>query len=352
MTDTTIWTIGLDLGDKMTTFCLLSPEGAVTETGQLATTPLAFQNRFSNRERMRIALEVGTHSNWLSRLLDKMGHEVLVANASKLALISKNTRKNDRNDAELLARLARFEPELLSPLKHRSQQAQMGRSIVKMRKSLVESRTKLINSIRGTMKSLGYRIPSCPAESFHKKTWPIPDAIRSEIKLMMDIISSLSVSIKTLEKKIDQLIAVQHPEAQRLLEIKGVGPVTALFFVLTIETPERFAKSRDVGPYLGLVPRQDQSGAVDKALRISKTGDKYLRTLLVQCAQHILRKTSPNCVLKQKGKVLSAGGGRVAKRRAVIAVARKLAVVMHRIWSQKETYDPLFGLDSREAALD
>ena len=155
---------GLDIGDKYSfLLCLIDTQsGEVIEEGRLRTTPEAFRRRFASEQPMRIAIEAGTHSPWVSRLLEECGHEVLVANARKLRLIYANKRKTDEMDAENLARLARVDPKLLYPLKHRGQECQAHMAIVRSREALVGTRTQLVNHVRGTVKSFGGRLPSAP----------------------------------------------------------------------------------------------------------------------------------------------------------------------------------------------
>jgi transposase len=156
-------TAGLDIGDKYSYLCLIDTEsGEVVEEGRLRTNPKAFRRRFASEQPMRIAIEAGTHSPWVSRLLEECGHEVLVANARKLRLIYANKRKTDEMDAENLARLARVDPKLLYPLKHRGQECQAHMAIVRSREALVGTRTQLVNHVRGTVKSFGGRLPSAP----------------------------------------------------------------------------------------------------------------------------------------------------------------------------------------------
>ncbi len=168
-------TAGLDLGDKYTYLCLLDTvSGEVIEEGRLRTTPEALKRRFSSEPRpLRIAIEAGTHSPWVSRVLKDCGHEVLVANPRKTRLIYTNKRKTDEIDAENLARLARLDPKLLYPLKHRSEDCQAHMAIIRSREALVGCRTQLVNHIRGVVKSFGGRLPKCPARSFHNKA-PAP----------------------------------------------------------------------------------------------------------------------------------------------------------------------------------
>jgi transposase len=163
-------TAGLDLGDKYSYLCLIDQQsGEVMEQGRLRTTPEAIRRRFASERPMRIAIETGTHSPWASRVLEECGHEVLVANARKLRFIYANKRKNDEGDAENLARLARVDPKLLHPLRHRGEGSQAHLAVIRSREALVSTRTQLVNHVRGAVKSFGARLPKCPARTFHKR---------------------------------------------------------------------------------------------------------------------------------------------------------------------------------------
>jgi transposase len=163
-------TVGLDLGDKYSYLCLIDTVSSeVIEEGRLRTTPEAFRRRFASEQPMRIAIEAGTHSPWVSRLLEGCAHEVLVANARKLRLIYANKRKTDEVDAENLARLARVDPKLLYPLRHRAEGSQAHMALIRSREALVSCRTQLVNHVRGAVKSFGSRLPKCPTRSFHKR---------------------------------------------------------------------------------------------------------------------------------------------------------------------------------------
>jgi transposase len=343
-------TVGLDLGDKTTALCLMDEPGEVIEEANIKTSEPALRRRFQGQPRMRIALEVGTHSPWVSRVLRDCGHEVLVANARKLRMIYHNDRKDDRADAEMLARVARLDPQLLSPIEHRSAQAQADLTLVKNRHALVEARTNLINHVRGVLKSLGSRLEDCSSASFHKQADKIPEALRRGLEPLMVLIGEISVGIKFLDQELEKVAEQRYPETTLLQVIPGVGPVTALTFILTLEEPERFSKSRKVGAYLGLCPRKDQSGEQDRQLRITKAGDPYLRQLLVQCAHYILGPFGPDCDLRRKGLALAAVGGKNAKRRALIAIARRLAVKLHYLWKTGEVYRPL--MDEKPTTME
>jgi transposase len=333
--------VGLDLGDRWSHLTILDPEGEVVEESRVPTSGGAMKRKFSTLASARVAMEVGAHSRWVSQALQDLGHEVLVANARKLRVIFDNPRKGDRADAHTLARLARLDPKLLSPIEHRSPQAQADLDVLRSRDALVRSRTLLINHVRGVVKSTGARIPSSSASSFPSKAaGSLPDSLRPALAPVLDTVRALNLEIRSYDCQIEDLCASKYPECQRLRSIQGVGPITALAFVLTLENPRRFEKSREVGPALGLVPRRDQSGGQDPQLHITKTGNPYLRRLLVGCAQYILGPFGPDCDLRRWGLQLAGRGGKNAKKRAVVAVARKLAIVMHCLWKTGEDYNP------------
>lgn len=335
--------IGVDLGDKFSYMVILDPEGELVEEARLPSTPDAFQRKFRQLHPSRVALEVGSHSRWSSQVIQQHGHQVLVANARKLRAIYTNPRKSDRADAETLARLARVDPALLCPIRHRSAQTQADLAVIRARDLLVRSRTGLINHVRGAVKSAGGRLPSCSAANFVRRAAErIPPALNRTLQPILETIERLSQQIREYEAEIARLCREAYPETQPLQAVSGVGALTALTFVLTLEDPRRFAKSRQVGPALGLVPRRDQSGDHEPQLRITKCGDAYLRQLLVNCAHYILGPFGPDCDLRRWGLKLAERGAKNAKKRAVIAVARKLAILLHHLWRSGETYDPCF----------
>ena len=336
-------TAGLDLGDKYTYLCLIDTQsGEVMEEGRLRTTPEAFRRRFSSEWLLRIAIEAGTHSPWVSRVLEECGHEVLVANARKLKLIYASKRKTDEIDAENLARLARLDPKLLYPLKHRGEDSQVHLAIIRSRQTLVDARTQLVNHVRGAVKSFGARLPKCPARSFHKKAAEhIPEALWPALGPILETIGSLTERIRDYERQLETISKEHYPDTELLRQVEGVGTLTALTFVLTLEDPYRFEKSRAVGGYLGLVPARDQSGDRDPQRHISKEGDEMLRKLLVGSSNYILGPFGSDSDLRRHGEKIASRGGKNAKKRAVVAVARKLSVLLHSLWLSAEVYEPL-----------
>jgi len=343
MNKNSMFFVGLDLGDKYSYLSILDQEGEMIEETRLPTTKASFQRKFSTLQHCRMAMEVGAHSRWASHLLTELGHDVLVANARKLRAIYHNPRKGDRADAETLARLARLDPALLSPIHHRSPQAQADLAVLRSRDAIVRCRTLLINHARDIVKASGSRLPSCSADSFAHKVAPdIPEPLRPALAPILDTIASLTKKIKSYDQKAEELCSERYTETNLLRRISGVGPLTALGYILTLENPHRFRMSREVGPALGLIPRRDQSGDHDPQLRITKTGDAYLRRLLVGSAQYILGPFGPDCDLRRWGLKLAERGGKNAKKRAVVAVARKLAVLLHHLWKTGEIYDPFY----------
>jgi transposase len=289
---------GLDLGDKHSHLCLIDTEsGEVLEEGRLRTTPEAFERRFGSERPMRVAIEVGTHSPWVSRLLEECGHEVLVANPRKTRLIYGSGRKTDKLDAQKLARLARADPELLHPVKHRGKDSQAHLALIHSREALVRSRTQLINHVRGTVKSFGARLPGCSARSFHKKVRDqLPSELAEGLEPVMETIASLTGRIGDYDRRIEDLATERYPQTKLLRQVQGVGTLTALAFVLTVEDPHRFSKSRTVGAYLGLVPATDQSGDSDPQKRISSlnyssTRQRYRGTFLQKSRKALLTLT-------------------------------------------------------------
>jgi transposase len=338
-------TAGLDLGDKYSYLCLLDTEGGeVIEEGRVRTTPEALRRRFCSEQPMRMAIEAGTHSPWASRVLEECGHEVLVANPRRTRLIYTNKRKTDEIDAESLARLARVDPKLLYPLKHRGEDSQAHLALIRSREALVSARTQLVNHVRGTVKSFGTRLPKCPARSFHNRAPEhIPEALRAPLGPILEQIGSLTERIREYDRQLERVSKAHYPETELLRQVEGIGVLTALTFVLTLEDPYRFEKSRSVGAYLGLVPARDQSGDRDPQKRISKEGDEMLRKLLVGSAHYILGPFGSDSDLRRHGEKIASRGAKNAKKRAVVAVARKLSVLLHRLWVSGEVYDPLYN---------
>lgn len=340
MTNNIIETIGCDLGDKKSEICVLDADGKITERTSVRT--LAKEMRvFFARPATHVILEVGTHSRWVSSLLSELGHRVTVANPRRVKLISANDNKTDRHDAELLARLGRVDTKLLAPIQHRGAQAQADLAVAKARDLLVATRSKLVNHIRGTVKTFGERLPACSADSFARQTRILlPAQLKSALDSIYNALEKVDEQIKEQDKMIAR-VARKYPEVEAVSQVSGVGILTALVFILSIGEKERFSKSRTVGAFLGLRTRKSASGKDDPQLRITKAGDPFVRRLLVNAANYILGPFGKECDLRRWGLELAKRGGKNAKKRAMVAVARKLAVLMHRLWVTGEVYEPL-----------
>jgi transposase len=331
-------TVGLDLGDRFSHYCMLNQDGEVVEEGRIPTNEAALRRHFEDEPRQRIAMECGTHSPWVSRLLQQLSHQVIVANARKLRAISENESKNDRADAEMLARLAYSDPHLLSPMQHRSVGRQQDLNLIHMRGALVRARTMLVNAVRGVVKSAGGRLPKCSTAYFAVHAAPVlPAELRKATEPLLQQITSLSVQIRSMEQQIEKL-AERYPEIRVLRTAPGVGPVVAAAYVLTLDRADAVSRSRGAGAFLGLRPRQDQSGDCNPQHGITKTGNIYLRMLLVQAAHYIVGRFGPDSALRRWGLKLAASGGQRGKKRAIVAVARKLAVILHCMWRSGQNY--------------
>jgi transposase len=334
-------TIGMDMGDRNHTICTLDPRGKVISRNTVSNTAVALRTCFKKLDPALFAIEAGTHSAWVSRVLEEMGHEVLVGNPRKLRVIWDSDRKDDVRDAEMLARIARFDPELLYPIHHRSRDAQLDLLSINARDLLVKTRSMQITHIRNVVKGFGERISKCSTQSFHKRAREeLSGELLEMLEPLLESIEALSAKITQYDKQIEKTCLENYPETKVLRKVQGVGAITALAYVLTLEDPKRFRKSRDVGPFLGLVPKRDQSGSTDKQLSITKAGNSALRRLLVGSAQYILGAFGPDCELREFGLNLAARGGKNAKKRATVAVARKLAVMLHRLWIDEAEYHP------------
>lgn len=334
---------GVDLGDVHSQVCVLDADtGDVLEETRIRTRRQDFERYFARHDAMQVALEAGTHSAWVQRAIADAGHDVTVANATHVRLIHSSRRKNDRLDAEKLARLLRYDRNLLAPIQHRTRETHADLAILRSRDALVRSRTMLINHVRGVIKSFGLRVPKCDTSAFHRHASDrVPAELLPALQPQLDVIEELTGQIRTLDLRLRELCRSKYPATALLTQVYGVAEVTALTYMLTLEDPSRFQRSRDVGAYLGLVPGQKQSGGSDPTRRITKTGDRNLRRLLVQCAHRILGKRGIDSDLKRHGQRIARSGTKEAKRRAIVAVARKLAILLHRLWITGEIYEPL-----------
>ena len=343
-------TIALDVGDRSSQLVVMdSVTGEVLAESKVPTTRKALEERFRG-QRARVVLEVGPQSRWISELLERCGHQVLVANARRVRLISESDTKSDRNDAMRLAMLARVDPRLLHPIVHRSQERQADLAVLRARDLLVRSRAQLIHHVRSSVKLAGGRLSSSSTPYFARKVREeLPEHLAPLLLPLLDQINLLTEQIRSYDRQVERLSQERYPETLRLRQVPGVGPLTALAFVLTLEDPWRFKPARAVGPFLGLVPRSRMSGKVVPQLRITKAGDVYLRRLLVLGAHYLLGPLAPDTDLRRWGLKLCERGGKAGKKRAVVAVARKTAVLLVRLWASGADYVALRAEDAVEA---
>lgn len=339
--DTSI-TIGLDVGDRTTHYCVLNAKRRVVARGTFATLLSGVRKSLGALPRGQVVLEAGSQSPWLSRELRRLGFAVQVADPRRVQLISRDPRKTDRRDAHTLAVLGAGVPELLGRIHHRGVQAQADLSGLRTRDLLVRMRTMAVQQVRGLAKAFGVRLPSASTAAFPKRVADcIPEELRPAVQPVLETIGELSTRIRELERQMERIARERYPETAMLREVNGVGALTSLAFVLSIEDPHRFEDSRRVGSWLGLCPRSHASGDCNPQLRISKAGDVFVRRLLVQSAHYILGPFGRDSNLRRFGNRLALRGGRAAKKRAAVAVARKLAILLHRLWVTGTPYDPL-----------
>lgn len=347
-------TEGLDLGDRHSVACFMAADRTILSRPTVATTPEALRDHFQTGPLRRVVIEASTPANWVYRLAQSLGHEAIMAQPRQVRLIANNQFKNDHNDAELLAEIGRSNPALLAPVQPRGEQQQADFAVVHARERLVDIRTQTVNFLRSQVKLLGARLPDCGAEACHNKiaVEQLPELLRPALLPLLDLLKTVSHSIANYDRLIETTATARYAPCAKLMQIDGVGRLTALTFMLSIGDPQRFDISRDVGPFFGLVIRQKQSSQSDPHLSITKQGSRYMRSLLVTAAHYIMGVYGPDCLLRRAGMRIYEKGGqtRQAKRKAIIAVARKLAVLMHRLWMTGADYDPWYGLPPEAAS--
>ena len=343
--------IGLDVSDRKSAAIGLDEAGNVVMREEVLTTTPELSRWASAIAPTVIALEAGPHSPWISRLLSHCGHEVIVGNPAKIPSISRSRSKSDWRDAEQLARLARFDRKMLHEIRHRTEDTQKDLQVIRSRDAVVRARSKLISHVRATVKAHGHRVDRCSTDAFSKRArTTLHKDVVEIVGPVLEVIDALGGTVASYDKRIEKLAAAKYPHTSWLRQIKGVGALTALAFVLILEDATKFRSSRMVGPYLGLTPAQDQSGEIDPQKGISKEGDRLMRRLLVQSGHYILGPFGDDCDLRRHGRSIAERGGKNAKKRAAVAVARKLAVLMHHLWIAKETYVPLMNQTDCAAA--
>ena len=335
-------TVGLDVGDRRSRLCAVDCARAVLADGAFATERDALLKALAPFPGARVILEAGSQSPWMSRVLRAAGYEVQVADPRRVELISKDPRKTDRRDAELLAKMGAAMPELLGSIHHRGAAAQAHLSVVRARDLVVRMRAMAVQQVRSICKAFGLRLPATSTDAFARKAAPLmPAELQPALTPILATIDAFTATIRNFDRSLAKIAQAHYPEVAHLQQVDGIGPVISVAYVLSVEDPKRFACSRQVGSWIGLCPRSHASGDSNPQLRISKAGDPRLRRLLVQGAHRILGPFGADCDLRRYGLHLAARGGKAAKKRAAVAVARKLAVLLHRLWLTGATYEPL-----------
>ena len=328
---------GIDLHQDKSEICIIDEDGEVMERTTVRTTRRGLSRYFGGRARMRVVMEAGGSSPWVSRLVESCGHEVIVCSPRRVRLIAESTLKADAVDAEVLARLVRIDPGFLGSVTHRSEEAQRLRSQLTVRSALVEARTKWINTVKGILRGFGYRVAGGGPRTFPQRVakLDLPAELREVVKPLLAQLDLVTAEIDRREEDLE-MVAKELPAVEHLRRIPGVGLIVALYYVLTIDDPERFRKSRDVAAYFGLRPTMRSSASVSYFGRITREGDPEMRRLLVQAAHGLLR-TRARSHLQDWAVELA---GRRGKGKAVVALARKIAVLMHRLWVTGEVFQP------------
>lgn len=330
---------GLDVSEKHIQICEIDVDDVVSE-GRIATSDKKLREYFEGRAARRIVIEMSSHTRWITELLRSFGHEVLVVDPRRMKLVSGTLYKDDTLDAQTLAMLARDAPRLLKTVPLRDIEHQRLLTMVRARATAVEGRTRIINAIRGMLKPYGYRVPRSSHSVLATYLWSEVEApILRLIEPLMVLLETFDGQIARYDQEAERILPQLPPNARQLREIPGVGPLTVLYFVAIIGDPNRFAKSRDVGPYLGLCRRRDDSGEYQSELGITKAGDRYMRALLANCVSHIMGPFGKDSDLRDWGLKKLGGATRVEKKKMKVALARKLAVLLLTLWKSGKPYD-------------
>ncbi len=329
--------VGVDVSKEETTFCVKDAAGKILVRGKVATDPRALFEALKAHCLCpgRIVLETGTLSHWLVRELRARGMPVEMIDARRAHAVMKlQHNKTDANDAELLAEIART--GFCRPVAVNSEDAQGGRIVLKARAHLVGRRRDMENTIRGLLASLGHRFPKGVGK-FARRVRTILEAhpdLGAAIDPLLGARAALATALETLDKAV-MTWAKDSPACRLLMSAPGVGPVTALAYLSTIDDPGRFAKSRAVGAYLGLTTRRYQSGEMDYSGRISKHGDAMPRALLYEAANSMLTVVRRAHPLKDWARRIKK---RTSHKKACVALARRLAVILHRMLVSGEAF--------------
>lgn len=325
--------VGLDVSMEETSVCIIGKNGEVMFEGEVPSQPGAIAELLRQRaaDAVRVAFEAGALSSWLWHDLKALGIPVVCLDARHAkAALSMRLNKSDRNDARGLAELVRM--GWYREARVKSMESRYIRALLIARAKLVNLKRDIENQMRGLLKSLGIVLGKVAGRPFLGKIVVVlrqAPHLRPIIEPMMTAQSALVTQILSYDEHV-RALAKNAPTVRRLMTVPGVGPVTALAFVSTIDDPKRFASANDVGAYLGLTPRRHQSGEVDRTGRISKHGDRLMRYYLFEAANVLLNVVRRGSPLKTWGTTLKK---RIGHKKAKVAVARKLAIILHCIWT-------------------
>ena len=332
--------LGIDLSDKAANFCSMTADQGVVGEGKVSLTVEGLAGVWRQHGPVEVVvMEAGTPATWVQELFKGLGAKVIVADPRKLLAVTASVRKSDERDARMLARLGLADEELLAPTYVRAPEHRRAMMLLKVRDQQVRMRTATVLEIRSMVKLAGSRMPSCDAEALHELQDAVPAELAEVLAPLFDTLRTLADSIAKLDKLV-KAEGEKFPVVARLAKIDGVGPITALAFVAVVGDPNRFSRTRDIGAYFGLVPRRDQSGQADPSRRISKAGCGFLRRLLTQCAQAVCRPRGKDTANRRWAHRRIELHGKAGKRKTIVAVARKLAVLMLSLWKSGETWVP------------
>ena len=320
--------VAIDLHDEYSQICVMNQAREILAEAKVPTTRAALVDFFKQRQRCRVIYEAGPHALWVSELLRELGHEPLACHPRRLRLIAESRNKNDRVDAELLARLSLSDLELIKPIQQRSRATLEQRSVVRARAALVATQTQLRTMLRGLVKPFGVRIAGGKKRGVAELAKAeLPWLARESVDAILQTLDTIATNISVLTERVEQL-STSHPAAARMQTIPGVGPLVALAYIQTLEDPARFA-SADVGPYLGLSPSNRSSAGKKLAPKErGRPGDPYLRSLLLQASWTLINSRSQSDLAKW-GRALVE---RVGAQKGAFGLARKLATLMHHLW--------------------
>lgn len=333
--------VGVDVSEKHLNLCEIDGDDAVCES-RMANSSKKLLEHFQGKAKRRIIIEVGAHTRWIAELLEQLGHQVLIVDPRRTKLISGSLYKDDRIDAMTLAMLGRDAPALLKTVPLRRLESQMVLTLVRARASAVKGRTRIVNTVRGVLKPYGYTIPKdsrgATFTAYIRET--LDQALLRIVEPLLVLIETFNAQIKRYDDDVALVLPRLAPDTVHLTQINGVGALTVLYFVALIGDPHRFASNRDIGPYLGLCRKRQDSGDYKSELGITKAGDSLMRALLANCASYLLGPFGQDSDIRRWGLKKVGGGSRAEKKKAKIAVARKLAVVMLTLWKTGRPYTP------------